>query len=340
MNREAIYKAKVDWESFLATLSRQEQNKLERYQVSIDCNNLLACIASGNSLEFDLMVHRLPNRYLYDEEMIPFIYDFYIKRDLHDIAYEYVQKAENYYTELKKVIPINIQEVFDSSVTKNLLIRYRSNLERIPGLMPADIAKIIPDVLNDKRNLNLFVLNEFVQAARVLCEKIEGVKQITHENRFNDLFIATLRLRFPFYGWSLHDQSRLGTSTVGADAGSADIIIQDRGAKNFAVFEALILRGNKYTQDHVLKVQKYVGSINRYYIVVYHTKPSINFDANWSEYKNDVLSTAFPSGLSINVVSGFIDLEPDFTDVKSFKIAKTLHAGSIEMFHLMINLGS
>lgn len=340
MNREAIYKAKIDWESFLATLSKDEQHKLENYQVSIDCNNLLACIASGNSLEFDLTVHKLPSRYLYDEELITFIYEFYIKRELHEIAYEYIQKAESYYTELRKVIPIDIQVVFDGSVTRNLLTRYRSNLERIPSLMPADIAKIIPDVLNDKRNLNLFVLNEFVQAARVLCEKIEGIKQITNENRFNDLFIATLRLRFPFYGWSLHDQSRLGTSSVGKDAGSADIVIQDRGAKNFAVFEALILRTKTYTQDHILKVQKYVGTINRYYIVVYHTEPSANFDANWIEYKNDVLSAAYPPGLAIDVGSDFVDLKSDFTDVNDFKIAKTNHVGLIEMFHLMINLGS
>jgi len=338
MNKEQIIKAYQDWEDFVNSLNDQEKSELVNYNEYIDNNCLHYYISINDNIRFDQSVNRLSKKHLYDEEIIPVIYNYYIERNLDELAYDYICKSEVYLKDSKTIISPNIQAIIDNSESKNLLSKYRISFDRIRGLSPSSLPHITPDCINNKRQLNKFILNELIQSLKIINEKKEALRQVTHENRYNDFLQAILRFRFPIWGWSIQDQPRLGTSTGGADAGNADLVIQSGGGVNIALIEAFILRDKDYTETHILKCPKYVGTINKYYVVVYYLENTNNFDSKWSTYKNDVLNLNYPSNFMIDKSIGFTDLETEFEDVNNLKISKTSHSSNVEMFHIMINL--
>jgi hypothetical protein len=254
------------------------------------------------------------------------------------MAFEYIQNASDYLTNNGIVIPVNIQSTLNNAESVQLLEKYKISLERIRNLTPSKIPSITPDAINNKRNLNAFILNELIQSLKIISEKREALRQVTHENRYNDFLQAILRFRFPIWGWSIPDQPRLGTSTGGADAGNADLVVQSGGGANFALIEAFILRDKNYTKTHILKCPNYINTINRYYVVVYFLGNSNEFDNKWSEYKADVLTITYPNNFAIDSTIGFADIANEFEDVVNIKIAKTIHNTNLEMYHIMINL--
>lgn len=329
-----------DWKNFVDSLSDEEKKELSEYSEAAASNSLHYLIATKDNALFDQTINNLSKRYLYDEEIIPTVYNFYVERELHEFAYEYLRNAEEYFTDNGKAIPAEIKTLIDNSQTTNLLRKLRKSLEKILTLNPKNISSISPENINDKRELNEFILHEFILASRVLLDKIHSIKQISHEDRFNDLFIATLRLRFPFWGWTIIDQPRIGSSATGVSAGEVDILIQATG-QSIALIEALILKSGDYknTSEHILKCFQYVSYLSRYYIIVYFRGPAENFDATWTVYTNDVLKIPFPKELAISTTHNFISLLDKFDDVRHLKIAKTIHSSNVEIFHLMINLG-
>ena len=339
MNLTLLNQANQDWENFTDSLSDEEKKGLSEFSEAAASNSLHYLVATKDILRFDQTVNNLSRRYLYDEEIIPTVYNFYVERDLHELAFDFLRKAEEYFSENGNNIPQVIQAILDNSESVQLLAKYKISLDRIRGLSPTSIPKITPETINDKRQLNKFILGEIIQSLRIIREKIEALRQVTHENRFNDFLQAILRFRFPIWGWSIPDQPRLGTSTGGADAGNADLVIQSGGGTNIALIEAFILRDKDYTQTHILKCPKYIGTINKYYVVVYCLGNSSDFESKWATYMSDVLSISYPITFAIDTTLGFTEIASEFTDVVNFKIAKTIHNSNLEMFHVMINLG-
>lgn len=346
MNLTLLNQANQDWENFADNLSNEEKKGLSEFSEAASSNSLHYLAATKDVLRFDQKVNKLSRRYLYDDELIPTVYNFYVERDLHELAFDYLRKAEEYFSENGSNIPQAIQTILDNSESVQLLAKYKISLDRIRGLSPINIPKITPETINDKRQLNKFILGEIIQSLRIIREKIEALRQVTHENRFNDFLQAILRLRLPIWGWSIQDQPRLGTSTGGADAGNADLIIQSGGGTNIALIEAFNLKENvgvkkdkDYTELHILKCPKYIGTIDKYYAIVYFLGNSSDFENKWSTYMSDVLSISYPSTFTINKAVGFTDIASEFNDVINIKIAKTIHNSNLEMFHVMINLG-
>lgn len=338
MNLTLLNQTNQDWENFIDNLTDEEKKGISELTEPIASNSIHYLVATKDILRFDQTINKLSRRYLYDEEIIPTVYNFYVERDLHELAFDYLRKSEEYYIENDKSIPEEIQVLLNNSESVQLLAKYKISLDRIRGLSPTSIPKITPATINDKRQLNKFILDEIVQSLRIIREKIEALRQVTHENRFNDFLQAILRFRFPIWGWSIPDQSRLGTSTGGADAGNADLVIQSGGGTNIALIEAFILRDKDYTQTHILKCPKYIGTIDKYYVVIYCLGNSVDFESKWSTYMSDVLSISYPLFFAIDASIGFTEITREFTDVVNFKIAKTIHKSNLEMFHVMINL--
>lgn len=337
-NIEILSQAYQAWETFITNLADEEKKGLLELTEPIACNMLHYFAAIKDATQFDQTINRLSKRYLYDEEVVPVIYKFYVERDMHELAFDYIQKVKQYIDASKGIISQDIQNILNRSESLQLLQKYKITLERIRNLSPSSVPCITPEIINDKRELNQFILNELIQSLRIIKEKKEALKQVTHENRFNDFLQAILRFRFPIWGWSVHDQPRVGTSSGGADAGNADLVVQ-AGGTNIALIEAFILRDTKYTQTHILKCPQYIGTINRYYVVVYYLGDSINFEKKWSDYKSDVLVISYPPSFSIDTAIGFVDLINDFENVNDFRIAKTVHGNDKEMYHIVINLG-
>lgn len=337
-NSVLLMQTNKDWDEFVENLNSEEKIGLSEKTDQIASNKLFYYVAMDDKISFDQTLNKLPNGYIYDEDIISTIYNYYLKRDLHELAFEYISSAETYLKEHLTNIPNSIQSIINNSVSTQLLSKYKISLERIRNLPPSSIPKITPDVINDKPQLNYFILNELIQVLKIIKEKKEALRQVTHENRFTDFIQAILRLRFPIWGWSIQDQPRLGTSTRGADAGNADLVVQSGGGINIALIEAFILRNKEYTQKHILKCPNYLDTINKYYIVVYYLGDLADFENKWLTYKSDVMSISYPTYFAIDLKAGFIDIANDFEDVNNFKIAKTIHDTNIEMFHIMINL--
>jgi hypothetical protein len=339
MNQILLNKAKQDWDNFVENLTDEEKKELSLFSESIDSNNLHYFVASKDTIRFDQIINKLSKRHLYDEEVTPVIYNFYLERNLHELAYDYILKAEEYFN--KEAIPISstFQKLIDNSESSKLLSKYKISLERIRNLSPSKLPKITPDIINDKQSLGEFILHELVIASKVLIDKIHAIKQITHEDRFNDLFLAILRLRFQIWGWSIHDQARKGSSPTGKSAGETDITIE-AGNITISLIEALILEGkNKsLTQKHVLKSFTYAKNLDRYYMIVYFKGAQPKLEHTWLEYKKDIESSIFSSSFTFNKTKSFEDLTSNFEDIHHLRIAKTIHGENIEMYHIMINL--
>jgi hypothetical protein len=339
MDLNLLNQAHQNWENFLNTLGDDQKKALDELNQPIAANDVHYYAAVSDYAKFDQIISKLSDNYLYDEELIPTIYQVYLDRDLNELAFEYLMSSQAYLEKAGISVPSNIKLLYEYAENIKLLKKYRDTLDRIRSIAPANIAKITPEVINNKRELNKFILFELIQALLILDDKRAAIKQITHENRFNDFLQAILKLRLPIWGWSIHDQSRIGSSSSGKDAGSADILIQSGGGRNIALVEALILRDRAYTELHILKCPKYIATINKYYIVVYHLEPSVNFDSNWQSYQTDVLAISYPSDFQIENTIGFKDLNSEFEDIRNFKIAMTSHPNGIELYHIMINLG-
>lgn len=338
MNLNILNQANQDWKNFIDNLSDEEKRGLPEMAEPIASNNIHYFAATKDAIRFDQSINQLSKRYLYDEEIISTVYRFYIERDLHELAFDYIQEANNYLNDNGITISQNVQDILNNAESVQLLQKYKISLERIRNLAPSKIPFITPDVINDKRELNKFILNELIQSLRIVLEKKEALRQITHENRYNDFLQAILRFRFPIWGWSIHDQPRVGTSAGGADAGNADLVIQSGGGINIALIEAFILRNKDYTETHILKCPNYIGTINKYYSLVYYLSSSNDFDNKWLEYQSNILNISYPPTFSIDG-SGFLDLVNEFDDVVNIKIARTIHGVNLEMFHIMVNLG-
>lgn len=338
MNKRLLHEANLKWEEFVKTLSEKESEALADMMEPVSSNKLHYLVATNDAIRFDQAINRLSKIYLYDEEIIPTVYSFYVGRNLHDLAFNYIKEAERYIKSAGKTVSSTIQSILDNSESVHLLQGLKLSLSNIRDLRPKDIPHVTPDIVNDKRNLSEFVLCEIVHATKVLIDKIHGIKKIPHEDRFNDLLLAILRLRIHIWSWSIHDQSRIGKSPTDRDAGKVDFTIN--AGNPFALLEALVLKNaNKgIIQTHIKKMFRYSNYLDRYYIIIYYKGIDQSIDKYWLSYKQIVRDCEFTSDFAFNASADFEDLAPKFDDVNHLKIAKSIHGKSVEVFHLMINL--
>ncbi len=334
-----LKQAHQDWDSFVNGLNGDEKKTLSEFGEAIGSNSIHYYVATNDSVRVDQMVNTLSKVYLYDEEIVPIIYGYYTQRSLHELAFSYLQNAKEYYIENGTKVTEKLQSLFNNSSPSHLLESLKRSLINIRSLKAKDIPLIIPDIINDKSNLDEFILNEIVQGSKVLIDKIHGIKKIPHEDRYNDLLLAILRLRFQVWAWSVHDQARKGSSPTGKNAGETDITIE-AGNITIALFEALILTGKDktLTEKHVLKSFSYAKNLDRYYMLVYFKGSTSAFESTWKSYKEDIKNTIYTTALTFDKHLGFEELTSNFDDVRHLKIAKSKHGKNINMYHLMLDL--
>lgn len=197
----------------------------------------------------------------------------------------------------------------------------------------------LPEILNGKTNIHEFIIQEIINGLKVLKDKIQGIKQVTHEDRYTDLLIASLRLRFSIFGWSITGQERTGNSPTGKNAGEPDIIIESPSGA-IIIGEAMVISGGDFskTSAHLIKCFSYKDYLGAYSIIVYYIGDKDRFDSTWETYKADTVKTDFSNNFQLNKVKGFEDIAAEFEIKNGFKIAKTIHANDIIMFHIMVTV--
>lgn len=349
-NKTNLPQIKLEWDKFLydengnlEKFSPEQLKKLSKLNEVINSLNVIHYSYLKDYTRFDQSINKLDNNLLYEEIIGECIYQAYIDRQMYEAADDYISKAVRYYENQNKEIPSKIKKLFQKPKSLFLLQKYKTALVNIRSLPPKDLVSIIPSVLNNKRELNTFILNELIEALKIVLDKIKSVEQITFEDRYNDLLLAILRFRFPIWGWTILDQPRIGVSQKKIKAGELDHLLQVAG-QNITLFEAFLLKGKDTTKttEHILKIEDYISYINQYYIIVYYKGEPQNFPNTWKSYKDIVKTINYPESLNIDKKTGFIDLKAEFSNVRGFEISKTFHGDNneIELYHVMVNFST
>ncbi|WP_430412705.1 hypothetical protein [Kordia sp.] len=335
-NTTQLKNSKKDWNDFVNRLSAEEKNGLVSYSASLTTINIYHYASSKDSIKFDQIINTLIPKDLYYESFIEIIYNHYINRGLHVVAFDYLIKAQDYYSKNEIELPSIIEKLRQQHFNEENLNTLKITLGILSSISAENIPKVLPNNLNREFTLNLFILEELIQASRVMMDKIESIRQITGENRFNDLLVAILKLRFPIWGWNITDQSRIGISAGGKDAGSADIVIESSGNQNIALLEGLILRDKDYTEEHILRCYKYSKSLDLYFMVVYILGKDTDFTKQCNKYKKHIKDMDYPSDFSFSKT--LLDITSEFKNVGHLQILKSISSDKKVMYHLIVNL--
>ncbi|MFB9080590.1 hypothetical protein ACFFLS_20870 [Flavobacterium procerum] len=339
MNIQSLNNANKEWEDFLKSLSDEEKSALQKIDEQISSTNIYHFVANKDASRFDQTLNTLSNPYKFNQELIPVIYNYYLERELHEMAFGYSVAAKNYLIENGEVIKPEVEKIMNEATHDKTLTSIKLSLNNLKSLIPQDLAKVTPDNVNNKRNLSEFVLHEIIEAGKIMLEKIDAIRNIPHEDKYNDLLIATLRLRFQIWGWSCHDQGRSGKSASGKGSGETDVMFQSNGS-NIALCEAFVLTGRDkaLTEKHINKCFTYNTYLESYYMIVYYKGPSPNFDSTWTSYQNDIINCPYDARWQIDQTRGLEDISAKFSNVTAFYLAKSSHGKQKSVYHLMIDL--
>lgn len=332
------FDAMNSWTQFAENLADDRKKSLLNLEESLELNSIHYHISNDNYTSFESSIAKLTDRFLYDDEIISKVFEYYLKRQMEESALQYLKKAEEYFSKSGREFPDKLKTAVAGGETTDI-IKVKASLEKLLGFKPKSVIAAVPSVHNGETDLNTFILIEVVQGLKGLIDKKTSIKSLNEENELNDILQVAIRPRLALFGWSIPDQSRAGKSPTGIDAGELDFVIESGGNK-IALIEALVLKGKDKTktQKHVLKIFDYVGYLQRYYIVIYFKGPLTNFEHTWEEYKTDVLDITFPPSVQLNKTTGFTELSNANDDLRQIKVAKTLHNSDVEIYHIMINL--
>jgi hypothetical protein len=333
-----ISQAWLEWQRFADKQEIKDSKNLYELKEQLDSCNLYYYAVIDDGENFDRIINRLSNKTRFDDEIVVLTYKYYISRSLYEYGYDYLLKAQEYLAEQGEVIP-EIQKLIDSAQSPVLIKKLHTSFSRIQTLKPKNLILVLPEILNGKTIIHEFVLQELVNGLKVLKDKIQGIKQVTHEDRYTDLLIASLRLRFSIFGWSITGQERTGNSPTGRNAGEPDILIESPGG-TIIIAEALVLSGGDFskTSAHLIKCFTYKDYLDAYCMIIYYSGDKERFNSIWETYKIDAAKTDFPDNFQLNKIKGFEDIAAEFEVKNGFKIAKTIHANDNIMFHVMINV--
>jgi len=339
MNLNELKDAEEFWEKFKLDLDEEDKKELGRFIEPANGLSLFYYYASEDHIKFDQTINTLSKQYLYDDNLIPIIFNCYIKRNLPEQAFKYICDAQKYYYTEGKTPNIDLAEYRRKATNHELFDRLRDTLMHLRSIAPEEVPPIVPEILNGKIKFHEFILGEIVNGLRIMRKKIRAVHSIIDEDRYNDVLLATLRLRLSVWGWDISDQEFGGVTAGGPNPGELDHTIKAAG-RDLALIEAFTLNGGNFpkVEKHILKCNNYVRDIQNFYIVIYFIGDRKRFEACWTTYQADVERINYPSTWPM-VTNSFEELPADiFPAIENMKLAKTRHKPNYEIFHIMIDL--
>nr|WP_295933446.1 hypothetical protein [uncultured Dyadobacter sp.] len=266
--------------------------------------------------------------------------DSLIKRRRIDEATILIDSAEAYHKsdDLSEIEVIN--RLRDKISDKDNLAQLQINYSRIYQCRPSKLIQILPENLNGKKNLNEFIVQEFVYAADRMLDKIKSIDKIGGEDKYNDLIEVILSSRISTLGWQLVAQSRGAFSEeLGIQPGERDLTLIEPSRKIMMVCEAFILRSETAAKEHLLKVFNYYHQRSTFLMLVYDKgERSKNFLNNWTNYINTIIRNAhFDSTYAL--IPPAKDVTSDFgIENSAIKVGKSNHQSGTEIFHIFVNI--
>ncbi|TWJ04958.1 hypothetical protein JN11_00682 [Mucilaginibacter frigoritolerans] len=330
--------AQLEWEAFTAALT--DKSALTQYSGIAQAMDLLYYIWTDKRIKFDQTLNILAPAYLYQDELILPVYNYLMDRGLVEAGFHYLGEAINYLQDNGTILSEDLKSAKLNAINDELIGKIRHALGELRNLPPEAIPRVIPQILNGKNLLNEFILAEIVESLKVMREKIKAVESIVHEDHFNDVFVATLRRRFPLLGWEITDQPRTGASESGTDAGEADIVVR-AGGTDIALLEALKMNGGNYPNlcKHIKKCIEYIRDLDFYYIIVYYHGNRSGYKSFQETYRDDIAKIDFPTEWAYHAKPGFEDMTRKFASASNLYVASTKHGDSQrKIYHVLLDL--
>jgi len=221
--------------------------------------------------------------------------------------------------------------------------------DRIFRLSPEELIQVIPDSLNDGKNLSGFLLNEIIAATKDMLTLINSLPKVGHEDKYSDLIMLSLKGRLLNFKWhpanlragfsDPDDQKNGGGSVSDADnLGEIDFGVYRANGERIAICEAMILEGRNAieVQKHNLKVFNYDPDRKLYFIISYYKGGPESFVKGWESYIQ-VVEDFIEFPILYPLVGKVTELKKDVLN-GPIRIGKSLHGGNTELYHIFINV--
>ena len=302
-------------------------------------NKLTVFFHLGNVEEFDKLYYGLPIPFQMLQGVVRLKLEALLEQNKPQEAIHHLKLAENYHKSSDGTTPHFIEELRELVDDAGDIEMLRATYNAIFSKLPSTLIRILPQKLNGEIEMGRFLAKEVALAADKVLDKIQSLKEIRLEDKYNDMIQMALDSRLGVFGWIVKDQSRGGLSESGLGLGERDIVIQSGNHDTFMVCEAFIYRSHLAVQSHLEKVFNYHHKRNHFIILIYDTGKYEKFKVKWKGYLNKVLpSLSYPSEYGINK-KAIEDMTVDFDYGESgIKIGKSVHGDSTTIYHIMMSV--
>jgi len=195
--------------------------------------------------------------------------------------------------------------------------------------------------LNGENNLGSFITREVALASSKMLNKINAVRDVGLEDKYNDIVQLALDARMTQWGWIVKDQARGGFSanTKKYNPGERDLVICDSNDEALVICEAFIWKDARTAQSHISKIFNYYHKRESFIILIYDKRTQKNFDINWRNYRKELLPIlTYPSGFDLKK-SKWKELTKRFGyNTSAIKVGSSQHGKGTKIFHVMVNL--
>jgi hypothetical protein len=352
-------------ERFSAALTEFERatqaDSPEEFQLAafpIAYNRLRALEGARRDAEFDTAARALPDPVRVRPQVLELILGSLSRRQLQAEADALLEQARAYHSGPDGAVSTQIEEIGQ---------RYRASTMTVPP-----VATVAPQVLEEERikrlrdafgdmlrarpqtlariigedisiPLSRLLVQEVLAVSKEFLSRAEMLSGLAEEDKYNDVFVSLLRMRFAPWHWQVTDQSRGGASARGEAAsrrggvGERDWVIRSGDGSELAVVEALRLSYLKSSvvDLHALKLHAYdaIGQDQAFEIIYCETH---TFSELWTNYVEHIRSIDY-GALTLEKLE---DLS-DQTDSASIRLARAIHRRDgrlVSVFHLFLKV--
>lgn len=347
--------AKVNWasktksntlfEEALDEWKKMELNLPETYldnvKDSVWVNKLTAYYHLNDKTEFDKLYLSIPFPYQMKEDMVELKIGILLNNQLREDAKKILFKATNYHKDSAGRIPKFIRNLKSKLDDETDIKFLQNNFNEIFSSQPKRLIQIFPDRLNAEKKLGSFISKEVALAISKMLDKINAVRDVGLEDKYNDLVQLALDARVAQWGWQVKDQARGGFSgnQKKYNSGERDIIICNSNSEPIIVCEAFIWTDKRKAESHIKKIFNYHHNRKNFIILIYDKRQYKNFDSSWKKYKEDVLpNLSYPSGFGLKKAKWKEFTKKFGHQSSAIKVGCSNHGKSTKIYHIMVNL--
>lgn len=327
-----------EWKQMKTSLS---ETYLENIKDSIWTNELTVYYHLDNKVEFDKLYLSIPYPYQMKEDMVELKIGMLLKNQLREDAKKVLFGATNYHEDSVGRIPKFIRNLKTKLDDETDIKFLQNNFNEIFASQPKNLIQIFPDRLNPENELGSFLTWEVALANSKMLDKINAVRDVGLEDKFNDLVQLALDARVAQWGWQVKDQARGGFSANNKkyNPGERDIIVCDSNSDALIVCEAFIWKDRPTAESHIKKIFNYHHRRKDFIILIYDRRQYKNFDSSWKRYKEAVLpDISYPENFDL-IKDKWKELTKRFGyNSTGIKVGSSKHGKSTRIFHIMVNL--